>query len=198
MQFAIGTKVRAKGFSKVFEVAKYDDKTHKYVLKDSVPTWDENELELAEPRLRGFEVVSSFVDRGVILPTRSTAGSAGYDFRVLTDEPIIIKPHETHVFHTGIKAYMQEDEVLTLHIRSSAGIKRGLMISNCVPIIDHDYYNNEQNEGEIMIALTNYANKFVQIENNDRVAQGIFMKYLTVDNDNVTTERTGGIGSTGK
>ena len=197
MQFAIGTKVRAKGFSKVFEVAKYDDKTHKYVLKDSVPTWDENELELAEPRLRGFEVVSSFVDRGVILPTRSTAGSAGYDFRVLTDEPIIIKPHETHVFDTGVKAYMQEDEVLMIYVRSSTGIKKGLRLANGTGCIDSDFINGET-EGHIKIALTNYANKFVQIENNDRVAQGIFMKYLTVDNDNVTTERTGGIGSTGK
>lgn len=59
------------------------------------------------------------------------------------------------------------------------------------------YYNNKDNEGHIMVALTNFANAFAKIENGERVAQGIFTKYLTVDNDNVTTNRIGGIGSTG-
>lgn len=196
MKFQIGEKVRAKGFGKVFEVVSYDEPTKKYSLDSSILRWDEDELEIAEPRLRGFEVVSSFEDKGVILPTRSTVGSAGYDFRVLTDEPVIIKPHETHVFDTGVKAYMQEDEVLMIYVRSSTGIKKGLRLANGTGCIDSDFINGET-EGHIKIALTNYANKFVQIKNNDRVAQGIFTKYLTVDNDNVTTNRIGGIGSTG-
>lgn len=197
MQFPIGTKVRAKGFNKVFEVESFDEATHKYILKDSVPTWDENELELAQPRLRGFEVATSFEDKGVILPTRSTTGSAGYDFRVLTDDSITIKPNETHIFHTGVKAYMQKDEVLMIYPRSSMGIFNNIMIANSVPIIDHDYYGNPKNDGEIMIALHNYGYNIVIINNGDRVAQGIFTKYLTTDDDNVITGRIGGIGSTG-
>lgn len=35
--------------------------------------------------MRGFEVAKGFEDKGVILPTRSTKGSAGYDIRVLTE-----------------------------------------------------------------------------------------------------------------
>lgn len=197
MKFQIGEKVRAKGFGKIFEVVSYDEPTKKYSLDSSILRWDEDELEIAEPRLRGFEVVSSFEDKGVILPTRSTVGSAGYDIRVLCDEPVIIAPHTTHVFHTGVRAYMQPDEVLMLYPRSSLAIKRHMRLANSVPIIDSDFYDNPDNSGEIMIAITNFANAFAKIENGERVAQGIFTKYLTVDNDNVTTNRIGGIGSTG-
>ena len=196
MQFPIGTKVRAKGFNKVFEVISYDAVTRKYSLDSSISEWDEDELELF--KLRGFEVATSFEDKGVILPTRSTVGSAGYDFRVLTDSPISLNPNETHIFHTGVKAYMQEDEVLMIYPRSSIGIMQGIMIANSVPVIDHDYYGNPKNDGEIMIALHNYGYNIVFINNGDRVAQGVFTKYLTIDNDNVTTSRIGGIGSTGQ
>ena len=136
MKFQIGEKVRAKGFGKVFEVVSYDKSTKKYSLDSSILRWDEDELEIAEPRLRGFEVVSSFEDKGVILPTRSTVGSAGYDIRVLCDEPVIIMPHTTHIFDTGIKAYMQEDEVLMVYVRSSVGIKKHLRLANSTGIID--------------------------------------------------------------
>lgn len=64
-------------------------------------------------------------------------------------------------------------------------------------VIDSSFFNNPSNEGHIVVALTNFANAFAKIENGERVAQGIFTKYLTVDNDNVTTNRIGGIGSTG-
>ena len=116
-------------------------------MDSSILRWDEDELEIAEPRLRGFEVVSSFEDKGVILPTRSTVGSAGYDIRVLCDEPVIIAPHTTHIFDTGIKAYMQEDEVLMVYVRSSIGIKRHLCLANNVGIIDSSYYENPTNYG---------------------------------------------------
>ena len=191
MQFPIGTKVRAKGFNKVFEVESFDEATHKYILKDSVPTWDENELELAQPRLRGFEVATSFEDRGVILPIRSTVGSAGYDFRVLTDDSITINPNETHVFDTGVKAYMQDDEVLLIYVRSSLGIKSKIRLANGTGVIDSDF------ELPIKVALHNYGEYPIVINNGDRVAQGIFTKYLITDDDNVTTSRIGGIGSTG-
>lgn len=191
MQFPIGTKVRAKGFNKVFEVESFDEVTHKYILKDSFPTWDENELEFAQPRLRGFEVATSFEDKRVILPTRSTTGSAGYDFRVLTDLPVTLNPNKTHVFDTGVKAYMQDDEVLLIYVRSSLGIKANLRLANGTAVIDSDF------KLPIKIALHNYGEDAVMIKNGARVAQGIFTKYLTTDDDNVTTGRIGGIGSTG-
>ena len=47
--------------------------------------------------------------------------------------------------------------------------------------------------------ITNNGKEDFIINRNDRVAQGVFMKYLTVDDeDEIINERTGGIGSTGK
>lgn len=148
--------------------------------------------------MRGFEVAKGFEDKGVILPTRSTKGSAGYDICVLTEDgkDKIILPFDKVLFHTGIKAYMEEDEVLQIYVRSSVGIKKGCTLANSTGIVDSSYYGNISNDGEIMLVLVNNTNHIVTIENNERIAQGIFMKYLITDDDNVTKERVGGIGST--
>ena len=93
---------------------------------------------------------------------------------------------------------MQDDEVLLINIRSSVGIKKSIVLSNIQGVIDSDFYSNPTNDGEIMIALTNIGDKVQVIEPNARVAQGIFMKYLVADKDEVVNEkRTSGIGSTG-
>ena len=92
---------------------------------------------------------------------------------------------------------MNYDEYLAIHIRSSMAIKRHLMLVNSTGIIDSDYYNNEENEGHILIALINMGKEEVQLEKGERVAQGIFSKYLIATDDDATGIRTGGIGSTG-
>ena len=86
---------------------------------------------------------------------------------------------------------------LPFDIRSSMAIKRHLALVNSTGIIDSDYYNNEENEGHIMIALLNYGKETVSLEKGERVAQGIFSKYLITNDDDATGIRTGGIGSTG-
>lgn len=145
--------------------------------------------------MRGFKVVSSFEDKNVSIPQRADKGSAGYDIRVLNTK--IIEPGKIEKFDTGLKAYMLENELLELHVRSSIGIKRGLILSNVVGIIDSSYYNNPDNEGHIIIALTNLTDKPVVIEAGERVCQGIFKKYLVTDNDQpLSSQRLGGIGST--
>ena len=146
-------------------------------------------------KTRGFERVSGF-DKA-ILPARKTAGSCGYDIHIYSATPTTIKPHESKVFCTGIKAYMPSDEFLAIYIRSSIGIKKHLMLKNSVCIIDEDFYNNKENEGHIIIALYNYGDEPVTLEPFERVAQGVFQKYGVVDNDNADQIRTGGIGSTG-
>ena len=90
--------------------------------------------------------------------------------------------------------------MLTIHIRSSLAVKRGLVLMNSVGIVDADYYNNEENEGHIYIALWNRGQEAVVIERGERIAQGIFQKYLTVTEDaaGLGSVRTGGFGSTGR
>ncbi len=142
---------------------------------------------------RGFEVVTGYED-DAILPVRGTAKSAGYDFA--TTEEVTIKPGETVLVKTGIKAYMFDDEVLKLYVRSSLGFKKNLMLANSVGIIDADYYNNADNEGHIMVALHNYGKEYQVIVKGERIAQGIFTKYLVADNDDANETRGGGFGST--
>lgn len=141
---------------------------------------------------RGFEVVTGF-DQAII-PVRGTSGSAGYDF--CSYEEVTIEPNQTVMIKTGIKAYMLDDEVLQIYPRSSLGVKKHLRLANSVGIIDSDYYNNENNEGHIMIPLFNFGNKPITISQGERVAQGIFSKYLITDIDQVSAKRSGGFGST--
>lgn len=152
-------------------------------------------------RLRGFEEVKEqfkhHKNEHTILPTRSDVRSAGYDF--YSKETVTLKPNEQHYFYTDVKAYMLPNEVLYIYPRSSIGIKKGLMLANTVGVIDSSYYNNFANDGNIIIVLKNVSHETITIEKGDRIAQGVFMQYLTADNDvALSIERTGGIGSSGQ
>ena len=134
--------------------------------------------------------------RGII-PTRADSGSAGYDFYCLED--VTINPKETVIIKTNIKAQMELDEVLYLFVRSSIGIKRHLSIANGTGVIDSTYYNNPDNEGNIMCAIYNFGTEPQTIKSGERFVQGVFCKYLITDNDNpINQTRSGGIGSSGK
>ena len=128
-------------------------------------------------------------------PSRSTKSSAGYDFFAIED--YILSPGETIKIPTGIKVYMQSDEVLFIIIRSNYGFKYNVRLCNQVGVIDSDYYNNVDNEGHIFIALKNEGNKELIIRKGEHFVQGIFTKYLIVDNEKaIKATRIGGIGST--
>lgn len=129
------------------------------------------------------------------LPKRATQNSAGYDFYAPYD--ILLAPGNTVQIVTGIKAKMMPDEILSLYPRSSLGFKYNIRLANTVGIVDADYYNNDNNEGHIMIKLYNPGTETVKIKKGDRFAQGIFTKFLTVTNEEeITTTRQGGMGST--
>lgn len=145
--------------------------------------------------IRGFEVISSFEEKNINLPQRKTSESAGYDIEC--GESVTIQPGEVRLVATGVKAFMNYDEYLAIHIRSSIAIKRHLMLANCTGIIDSDYYNNEENEGHILIGLYNLGSEAVSLNKGERVAQGIFSKYLLTNEDDAQGIRKGGIGSTG-
>lgn len=145
---------------------------------------------------RGFEIINEYQDCGIILPVRKTALSAGYD--IAAGDNAILAPGKVTLVPTGLKAYMENDEYLGIHIRSGLAVKHSLSLINGQGIIDADYYNNQDNEGHILIAVFNHGEKPVEITIGTRLAQGIFYKYLKTDNDCCDNERTGGLGSTGK
>ena len=149
--------------------------------------------------LTGCNIKTINDDKGLYenyeLPQRKTKNSAGYDISSLIDYELA--PGEKVLIPTGIKATFNPDEVLYLHIRSSLGFKHNIRLVNQVGIIDSDYYNNPDNEGHIMIKIQNEGEKPFNIVKGNAIAQGIFIKYLTIDNEEeILKERTGGIGST--
>lgn len=131
------------------------------------------------------------------LPERSTKNSAGYDFFALYD--YTLKPGEIKKIPTGVKTKMNSDEVLFLIDRSSMGFKYNVRMCNQVGVIDSDYYNNNDNEGHIWIKIQNEGQKDYVVKKGDAMIQGIFIKYLTVDDEEeIQNERVSGIGSTNK
>ena len=129
------------------------------------------------------------------LPKRATKGSAGYDFYAPFD--FTLKPGETIKIPTGIRCKMEEGWVLKIYPRSGLGFKYRLKLNNTVGIIDSDYYYSD-NEGHIMIKVTNDSNenKTVEVQKGQGFAQGIFVEFGITYDDDTTDERNGGFGST--
>ena len=146
-------------------------------------------------RKRGFEIAKGWEDKGINLPIRKTKNSAGYDIEAAEDT--IIPPFKSGMkptlVKTGLKAYCEPDEFYMLCNRSSNPGKRGLVLANSVGIIDSDYYENPDNDGHFMFAYYNFFDHDIEIKKGDVVGQAIFMKYLTVDNDNATRRKNGRI-----
>lgn len=147
---------------------------------------------------RFFEVVKDECRKNegeIKLPTRASEHSAGYDFYSPID--IIIPPHDKVMIWTDVKASMYYDNALLLMPRSSMG-KQPVMLSNTLGLIDSDYFSNADNDGNIGFRLLNLGDTPYEIKVGDRIGQGVFIKYGTTKDDNVTTKREGGFGSSGK
>lgn len=156
-------------------------------------------MEIKE-KARGFEIVSDEFRKhpnvDIQLPKRGSSKSAGYD--ICTPVDIIIPPNGiSDAIQTDIKAYMLDNEYLKIVPRSSLGFKKGLMLINTIAIIDSDFYENPENDGNIGFKLKNLTNETVEIKAGERIMQGIFQEYLITDDDDCDKERVGGVGSTG-
>jgi len=155
--------------------------------------------------LRGFEVLEEakdyFTEEGakelkliaaVKKPGRSTTKAAGYD--ICSIEAHDYMPGEMYPIRTGITSFMQDDEVLQLFVRSGMAFKNQMTLQNATGIVDADYYGKE-----IKVLLRNEGSEVFTVNVGDRIAQGVFTKYLVVDDEDVTEQviRKDGLGSTG-
>ncbi len=149
---------------------------------------------------RGFEIAKGFEDKDINLPIRKTRCSAGYDFEAAEDTiiPSFKRGSAPTLIKTGIKAYMQDDEVLYLYNRSSNPKKKGLILANSEGVIDADYYGNTDNDGHIMFAFFNIKDEDITIKKGEAIGQAVFAKYLVTDDDTASGKRQGGFGSTDK
>lgn len=174
-----------------------------------------------------FEVVTKYKNAGIELPKRATKESAGYDLSAaddyiiqpysslmscMTNNAVFLTPVPINdiadatkelkarptLVSTGVKCHLDKGKYLELSVRSSTPLKYGLFMANGVGIIDGDYYNNSDNEGEIFIQLINTTPIPILIKKGDKIAQAIIKSYYTTENDETIEERTGGLGSTTK
>lgn len=172
-----------------------------------------------------FEIAKGYENKGIRLPHRSTAQSAGYDFYVAED--IVIPPYHnlyetmekdcdkgrmyllkdieniTKQLHarptlvpTGVKCKLDPGTYLELSVRSSTPLKYWLAMANSEGIIDADYYGNPDNDGAIYFQLINLSPYNIALMKGDKIGQGIIKRYLTTEDDVASGERRGGFGST--
>lgn len=151
----------------------------------------------------------------VTVPHRATAGAAGYDVtayllgrtvRVWRDgaelsEPadpngtVSLEPNDVALVPLGFRARLPAGYEAQVRLRSSIAFRRGLMLPNAPGTIDADYPD------EWLVMVRNVSATRVTIEHGERIAQIILHRYATLDwtAGAVTrsTDRSGGIGSTG-
>jgi len=151
-------------------------------------------------KIRGFEVVAEnhrkHPNVEIQLPRRADAGACASD--IYSPVEIELLPGERALIWTDVKAYMQEGEVCIANVRSSHG-KPLVRLANTQGWIDQTYHNNESNDGNIGIFISNEGNESFVIQQGDRIAQLMFIPFLVPDNDNpIHNKRIGAFGSSGK
>lgn len=99
---------------------------------------------------------------------------------------------------TGMKCKLDPGTYLEVSVRSSTPLKHWIVLANGVGIIDADYYNNPDNEGEIFLQLINLSPYNILLKKGEKIGQGIIKQYLTTEDDAATGDRLGGFGSTSK
>lgn len=159
---------------------------HKVSLSQFQKDWEET---------FGLEADIQSLYESILMPKRATAGSAGYDF--YAPKTIHLEAGKSIKIPTGIRAEISEGWVLMCFPRSGLGFKYRMQLDNTVGIIDSDYFNAE-NEGHIMIKITNDSkeDKTLVVEQGKGFSQGIFMAFGITDDDDSNEIRKGGFGST--
>ena len=181
-------------------IAQFEKVSYEQFFKDFVKTFNlQATRKLEDGTIENVDLdsfIRPFYD-SIKLPQRATNGSAGYDFYTPIDLNIV--PNTTVKIPTGIRCKMKKNYVLQIYPRSSLGFKYRCQLDNTVGIIDSEYYESD-NEGHIFIKITNDSNegRTVSVKCGEGFAQGIFVEYgITVDDD-VSSVRNGGFGSTTK
>lgn len=97
---------------------------------------------------------------------------------------------------TGVKCYLDKNQYLELSMRSSTPLKYWLILANSIGIIDADYADNPDNEGEIFLQVINLSPFDIEIQKGETIGQAIIKTYSITDDDEAEGARIGGFGST--
>ena len=108
-------------------------------------------------------------------PKRAHEWDAGFD--VFSRVRIEIQPHTIENIPVGVKVAMPMGLVCLVFPRSSLPLKKGLMLSNSVWVVDSNY------RWEIHMQLYNLNDKPVIIDRGEKIWQLIFMGYSSYIDD---------------
>ena len=146
-----------------------------------------------------FQIIRLTDDSRLVIPTRATTGSAGFDLQAVIDEPMTIFPGRYVKIPTGLKIWIRAEHLVGIIVPKSGKGTAGFGIKNFTGVIDSDY------QGEIIITVWN-TNKEdpITVEPFMQIAQILFLPFVAPSFTEVhvfetETERgAGGFGSTEK
>jgi len=132
----------------------------------------------------------------VQLPEYQTPGAAGFD--LAASEDVVVAPHAIALVPTGLVIAVPDGYFLGVFARSSTPLRRGLIVSNGVGVIDSDYCGATD---EIKIQVLNVTGEPVTVRTGDRIAQGLFIPVARASwvetNEDLRDGSRGGFGATG-
>ena len=133
---------------------------------------------------------------GLPLPSRRTAGAAGFD--VASAEPdFSLAPGERRAVGTGLAFELPDGIEMQVRPRSGLALKHGITLPNSPGTIDSDY------RGELQVIMQNGGTEPVAIARGDRIAQLVFARYavpMLMETESLaeSARGDGGFGSTGR
>lgn len=135
------------------------------------------------------------VDQTLPLPRYETSGAVAFD--LLVREDTVIPPGEIMLVPVNVIVATPPGYMLLLASRSSLPLKKGLVLSNGIGVIDQDYCGAED---ELKIQILNIKQVPAIVPRGERIAQGIFVKIEKAqwqEVDKLETKSRGGFGTTG-
>jgi dUTP pyrophosphatase len=142
-----------------------------------------------------------------IMPTKATKGSAGYDVYACVSEftdGVMVHPHNSLVLSTGINVNIPEGYEIQVRPRSGLAVKHGITVLNTPGTVDSDF-SGDGEDFEVKVILFNHNKIPFLVKHGDRIAQMVICKLPDVEMMQVeeftspnNTNRSGGLGSTGK
>ena len=145
-----------------------------------------------------LKILDARVGSEYALPEYATDGSAGIDIRACLDEPLEVRPGDTHLLPTGIAIHIGDPALAAVLLpRSGLGHKHGIVLGNLVGLIDADY------QGQVFVSCWNRSRQSFTIQPGDRIAQMVFIPIVrahfeVVESFQDSTRGAGGFGHSGR
>ena len=130
------------------------------------------------------------------LPSFATKQSAGMDLRANLESPVVLKPMQRMLVHTGLFMALPIGYEAQIRPRSGLALKHGITVLKSPGTIDADY------RGELMVLLINLSDADFTINDGERIAQMVVTQHEQptlelVDALDETERGTGGYVHTG-